>query len=157
MVRGITGIGEGQGPFISIHDGFQGLTQYDDYLTGADRIAYDTHPYFAFGGGPNSEPIATGTGMEAGGQWPLQACNAWGPGINQTQSRAGVTFAGEFSNGYNDCGLFLLGTPNQPVNPECDTLWNNWASWNETTKAGVQAFAEASMDTLQNWFFWTCE
>lgn len=35
------------------------------------------------------------------------------------------------------------------------TLWQDSTNWNSSVKAGVQAFAEASMDALQNWFFWT--
>jgi len=51
-------------------------------LPGADRVAMDTHPYFAFDGGSNTEPIVTDDGIgEPGGVWPQQACNTWGPGI----------------------------------------------------------------------------
>lgn len=43
MIRGITGIGEGKGPFIAIHDGFDGPgaghLAWAGYLAGADRIA----------------------------------------------------------------------------------------------------------------------
>jgi hypothetical protein len=83
MIRNnITGFGEGKGPFISIHDGFQGVKSWAGFLPGSDRIILDTHPYFAFSGSPNNEPIATGEDpLEAGGKWPKQACNAWGPGI----------------------------------------------------------------------------
>jgi hypothetical protein len=52
MIREITGVGEGNGPMISYHEGFTGLDQWDDFLPGADRIALDYHPYFAFAGGP---------------------------------------------------------------------------------------------------------
>lgn len=37
-IRGITGYGEGHGPYISIHDGFVGLSQWSGFLTGSDRI-----------------------------------------------------------------------------------------------------------------------
>lgn len=77
MIRDITGIGEGHGPFITIHDGFE-PTIWAGFLAGSDRIALDTHPYFAFDGQPNTQPIATGTGNDAGGIWPAQACQAWG-------------------------------------------------------------------------------
>lgn len=43
MIRGITGIGEGHGPFISIHDGFVGVDSWADFLPGSDRIMLDTH------------------------------------------------------------------------------------------------------------------
>lgn len=66
-----------------------------------------------------------------------------------------MTTSGEFSNGYNDCGLFLLGVGNSGQNAECETLWQDASTWNVTAKAGVQAFSEASMDALQHFFFWT--
>lgn len=39
MIRGITGVGEGKGPIMTIHDGFQGLSQWAGFLNGADRLA----------------------------------------------------------------------------------------------------------------------
>ena len=50
-LRDITGTGEGNGPVIAFHDGFAGLGQWSGFLAGADRIAIDHHPYFAFTGG----------------------------------------------------------------------------------------------------------
>ena len=38
-MRGITGIGEGNGPYMVIHDGFQSLTTWYNFLPGSDRIA----------------------------------------------------------------------------------------------------------------------
>ncbi len=38
-MRGITGIGEGNGPFMVVHDGFQGLNTWYGLLPGSDRIA----------------------------------------------------------------------------------------------------------------------
>jgi hypothetical protein len=83
MIRGITGTGEGNGPFISIHDGFNGTAAWAGFLPGSDRIILDTHPYFAFDQQPNDAPIATSEDpASAGGIWPHQACSAWGPAIN---------------------------------------------------------------------------
>lgn len=83
MIRDITGLGEGNGPYIAIHDGFIGLPQWANFLPGSDRIALDTHPYFAFDGEPNTAPLIGNDGLgEQGGVWPLQACNTFGPGIN---------------------------------------------------------------------------
>ena len=56
MVRGIGGIGIGNGPFITFHDGFVvgGLAKtvanggWDGFLSGADRIAIDQHAYLCF-------------------------------------------------------------------------------------------------------------
>ncbi|KAI6101447.1 glycoside hydrolase family 5 protein [Pisolithus croceorrhizus] len=155
MIRNITGYGEGNGPYISIHDGFEGLSTWTGFLQGSDRIMIDTHPYFAFDGEPNNAPIATGTGLQAGGTWPQTACNSWGPSINQSQVGFGVTIAGEFSVGYNDCGLYLTGVGNtDSYGPSC-ALFMDASQWNDTMKAGLQEFAMASMDALQNWFFWT--
>ncbi|KDQ56457.1 glycoside hydrolase family 5 protein [Jaapia argillacea MUCL 33604] len=152
LIRSITGIGAGHGPYISIHDGFQSLTIWKDFLPGADRFVLDTHPYFAFGGMAQS-PIATGTGIEAGGMWPKQACLSWGGGQNQSQLDFGVTIAGEFSNGFNPCGVMLQGVGD--VEPDYCPFYEDSSQWNATVKAGVMNFALASMDALQNWFFWT--
>jgi len=40
------------------------------------------------------------------------------------------------------------------LNPNCP-FWNDWASWNDTVKQGLQNFALASMDALMYPFFWT--
>jgi glucan 1,3-beta-glucosidase len=155
MIRSITGIGEGNGAYISIHDGFQGVSSWADFLPGSDRVILDTHPYFAFDGQPNDDPIATGTGSNAGGVWPGRACSSWGPGVNTSQVAFGVTVAGEFSNGYNDCGFYLKGIPGTTTYGGDCSLWEDYTQWNESTIAGVKAFGMASMDALQNWFFWT--
>jgi len=83
MIRNITGYGEGNGPYIAVHDGFVGVSQWADFLPGSDRIVLDTHPYFAFNGQSNTSPIDADDGLgEPGGVWPKQACNSWGPNIN---------------------------------------------------------------------------
>jgi hypothetical protein len=82
IIRGITGYGEGNGPYISIHDGFSGLSNWVGFLPQSDRINLDTHPYFAFDGSPGTDPIDTGTGANAGGTWPKAACQRWAPGMN---------------------------------------------------------------------------
>ena len=83
-MRSITGYGEGNGPYIVIHDGFIGVSQWADFLPGSDRIILDTHPYFAFDGQPNTAPLDVDDAIgQPGGVWPLQACNAFGPGMNK--------------------------------------------------------------------------
>ncbi|KAJ7777689.1 glycoside hydrolase family 5 protein [Mycena maculata] len=166
-IRAITGVGAGRGAFIGVHDGFEALSSWAGFLPGADRVVLDTHPYFAFNGQPDDAPIATGTGADpagAGGPWPRQACSAWGSSINASRSAFGVTVAGEFSNGYNDCGLYLTGVNGtQTYGGDC-ALWMDAAAWNATVKAGVMQFARASMDAMQDrqarrlsgfMFFWT--
>ncbi|KAF9558121.1 glycoside hydrolase [Agrocybe pediades] len=155
MIRGITGIGEGKGPMISIHDGFQGIPAWGGFLNGADRVALDSHPYFAFDGSSATAPIDTGVGAGAGGTWPADACKRWGSAMNTSREAFGVTFAGEWSNGFNDCGLFLKGIPgSHTYGGNCDD-WQDSTNWTPGTKAGLLAFATAQMDTFRDWFFWT--
>lgn len=81
MIRGITGYGAGNGPYIAIHDGFN-LGQWANFLPGSDRIILDTHPYLAFGGNAQTSPIVADDGSgEPGGIYVQQACS-WGPGLN---------------------------------------------------------------------------
>ena len=171
MIREITGIGEGNGPYISIHDGFEGLPDWAGFLSGADRVTLDTHPYFAFDGQPNTNPIDTGTGPGAGGTWPQTACNAWAANMNirfdlslllrrhthysLSRGAFGTTIAGEWSCAINDCGLYVLGV-NTPPNyaGNCDE-WQDASQWTAGTIAGLRAFSLSSQDALRDYFFWT--
>ena len=150
-VRNITGIGEGNGPYISIHDGFIGQAAWFDFLRGADRMCMDTHPYFAFDGAPNNGPLD---------QLPQTACNSWAGSMNDSSKNFGVSVAGEWSNGFCDCGLYLKGIEMYGVNAptsyggDC-SLWMDASQWNQTVKSAIMNFALAEMDALQNWFFWT--
>lgn len=62
MVRGITGIGEGKGPFITFHDAFFDQATsvasggWDGFLAGGDRMAIDSHPYLCFSA-PNHDSL----------------------------------------------------------------------------------------------------
>lgn len=67
----------------------------------------------------------------------------------------GVTMAGEFSTGFNDCGLFLRGVPGSHTYGGNCGLWQDSTNWTAGTKAGLMNLALAQMDALQNWFFWT--
>jgi hypothetical protein len=72
MTRGITGYGARSGPFISIHDDFQGTTSWAGFH-GSD-IMLDTHPYFAFDVAGNDASIATIRDLlHTGGLWLTQA------------------------------------------------------------------------------------
>jgi len=82
--------------------------------------------------------------------------------VNQTltdlrgsRTAFGVTISGEFSSGYNPCGLFLLGTTNTDTTTGDCALFTDSSTWNDTLKEGILAFTEGSMDALQNWFYWT--
>jgi glucan 1,3-beta-glucosidase len=71
----------------------------------------------------------------------------------------GITFAGEFSNAINDCGLYVngvgLGARFDGTFPgftgkgvgNCDD-WTKWQTWDQPTKDGLKLFALASMDAL---------
>jgi glucan 1,3-beta-glucosidase len=67
----------------------------------------------------------------------------------------GTTIAGEFSNGINDCGLFLLGvgTP-AGYSGDC-SVWQDASLFTPGTIAGLLQFSMASMDALRDYFFWT--
>ncbi|KAF8970877.1 glycoside hydrolase family 5 protein [Flammula alnicola] len=154
MIRNITGLGEGHGPYIAIHDGFQPISTWDNFLEGSDRIMMDQHKYFSFGGVQTAPIGVVGVQGIPGGKWPLTACNSWGPSINQSRTTVGVTFAGEFAGSPNDCGLFLRGVGQNSSNPECPE-YDAWESYNSTMKAGIQNFIMASFDAFGDWFFWT--
>ncbi|TFK68459.1 glycoside hydrolase [Pluteus cervinus] len=155
MIRGITGIGAGKGFYISFHDGFSGFGNWDGFLAGADRIALDTHPYMSFDTTISTAPIDTGTGAGAGGPWPGQACTRWASAMNSSQTGFGITTAGEYSNGINDCGLFLRGISGDHTYTGDCSVWQDSSNWSEGTKAGLLQFALASMDALGDTFFWT--
>ncbi|KAF8329749.1 glycoside hydrolase superfamily [Cantharellus anzutake] len=156
MIRNITGVGTGKGPFITIHDGFLPINGWYGFLSGADRIMLDTHPYLCFQALDPSPPS-----QQAG-----RPCGAWAGRINQTMQNFGMVNAGEWSLGYTDCGLFLngvgLGTryegnlstfPSTRIGSCAPVL--DWENYNQSTKSGLMAFGLAQMDVLQNWFFWT--
>ncbi|KAH7889854.1 exo-beta-1,3-glucanase [Phlebopus sp. FC_14] len=154
-VRNASGIGEGNGPYVSFHDGFLGLPQWAGFLPNADRIALDDHPYICFGGQSDAP-------MSSYAQTP---CKDWAATLNTSMAVFGMSAAGEWSNAVTDCGLWVngvgLGTRYEgtypgdwPVVGNC-TPWTDWQNWNSTMKTGIMNFALASMDALQNWFFWT--
>ncbi|KAF8671218.1 Cellulase (glycosyl hydrolase family 5) [Rhizoctonia solani] len=158
MIRNITGYGEGNGPWLSVHDGFAALSSWVDFLPNSDRVAMDTHPYFSFGT-VDTDPITAQT---------MKPCTAWGANINNSMTNYGMTAAGEFSNGFNDCGLFLNGVNRgarydgtfdsySGVNAGAGacTQWMDVARWDQTTKNAIKQFALSSMDATQNYFFWT--
>lgn len=155
MIREITGTGQGQGPMISLHDGFSGnLATWNGFLSGSDRIAMDSHPYLAFTD-PNNDPM--GVQIET-------ACGAWAGMFNTSMARVGFTFAGEWSLGINDCGRFLNGVNNGTRYEgtylgtqsfgNCDNF-DDASRFTDTFKSQLQDLALAQMDTFQNWFFWT--
>ena len=49
-VRAASGTGEGNGPWIVMHDAFLGLTNWAGFLPNADRMQLDIHQYLCFDG-----------------------------------------------------------------------------------------------------------
>lgn len=68
--------GVGKGPVISIFDQQPNLPAFASlkFLNGADRLAIDIHPYFAFGDQVQAAPATYGPG----------ACTSYSPGVNRT-------------------------------------------------------------------------
>ncbi|CCA73562.1 related to EXG1-exo-beta-1,3-glucanase (I/II), major isoform [Serendipita indica DSM 11827] len=154
IIRGIGGNGNGNGPVISIHEAFYGLGGWTDFLPGADRLALDQHTYLVFGPLINQPPAA----------FPAIACTQWSAATAASMSAFGQTGAGEWSLAINDCGLYLNtvgggtryeGTfDGQPRIGSC-APWQDYATWDQSIKDALRNLALASMDSLQDSFFWT--
>ncbi|KDR83042.1 hypothetical protein GALMADRAFT_113197 [Galerina marginata CBS 339.88] len=142
-IRKSTGTGNGSGPYIAIHEGFQGPAIWAGFLAGADRLALDQHPYLAFTGDTTSTPD----------EMAVKPCG-WAIATNQSQKAFGVTLGGEFATAINNCGLWLNGIGSTPSSPGCST-WDNWSAYTPATIASLKDVTLASMDALQNFFFWT--
>lgn len=154
IVRNITGFGQGKGPFISYHDGFMGFSSWTNFMQGADRVAWDLHPYVAFGPGFQDRQALLAS-----------ACNNFGGNTDTGLTQFGVTFAGEWSLATNDCGLYLNG-PFQGV--RFDGSWtggttktgdcgpfDDWQNYSNSTKTVMYQGALAQMSSFHNFFFWT--
>jgi len=125
-------------------------------LPGADRIALDDHPYICFGS-QSSAPMSS---------YATTPCTDWGSLVNASMGAFGMTAAGEFSNAVTDCGLWVNGVGQgtryegnwtggaSPSQGSC-TPWTDYQNYDQPTKDAIMSFAMASMDALQNWFFWT--
>lgn len=111
--------------------------------------AIDQHPYLAFGD-QNLANHSTQARIPC----------TWGGGTNDTQTSFGIVLGGEWSNAINNCGKWLngVGSGNSynsiPGSLGC-TFWEEWFKWNDDVKRGILAYNMATMDALQNWFFWT--
>ncbi|KAG8910929.1 hypothetical protein FRC01_006043, partial [Tulasnella sp. 417] len=155
VIREVTGKGAGKGPFIAVHDSFQGLANWVDLLPGHDRMALDVHPYLIFVNvdrSPLSEQIN-------------KPCTSWASSMNTSWSNFGVSVAGEFSLAINDCGLWINGVNSgtrwegtfgsgDGEKGDC-TEWNDYASWTQDRKDDFKAFALRNFDALGHFFFWT--
>ncbi|KAG6854911.1 hypothetical protein C0991_009734 [Blastosporella zonata] len=155
IIRNAGGIGQNNGPFISFHDGFLPRSAWAGVFPDADRMSIDTHPYLCFGG-QSSDPMSS---------YATTPCTTWGGAVNTSSANLGLTTAGEFSNAVTDCGLWLngvnLGTryegtyPGSGASVGSCTTWTDWQNYSTATKTAIRNFAMASMDALQDYFFWT--
>ncbi|KAK7054692.1 hypothetical protein VNI00_003155 [Paramarasmius palmivorus] len=136
-LRKDSGLGEGKGPIIAIQDGFQGVSLWEDFMHGADRLALDQHPLLAW----NKEDTA---------QKPC----VWAAATNRSSARFGITLGGEFSTSVNDCGMWVNGIDTPTRYGNC-SYWNNPESWDESTVKSLRDVTLASMDALQHWFYFT--
>ncbi|KAJ8089621.1 hypothetical protein PM082_014879 [Marasmius tenuissimus] len=154
VIREASGTGPGQGPWITISDGFLGKYKWRDYLRHADRLALDGHPYLAF------------TGMQSNESWAAKTwfpCRVWGREFNQSMYDFGLTIGGGWSLAVNDCGLWLngvgKGTRYEGTFPgggervgSCER-WVNWQEYTVEMKQELKNFAMVNMAGLQNYFF----
>ncbi|KAG8728764.1 hypothetical protein FRC11_010260 [Ceratobasidium sp. 423] len=158
IMRNITGIGEGNGPWMSVHDGFETLDRWTEFMPGGDRVMLDAHPYFCFGDQDTSSPT----------NQIRKPCTSRAQAFNTSMSTFGMTTAGEFSSAFNDCGFFLNGMklgarydgtfpfytgPNAGAG-SC-VKWMDHRLWSAAEKEAIKQFALSSFDAFQNYFFWT--
>ena len=74
-------------------NGVGSLSLWPGLLPNADRLALDTHPYFAFNGDPNTAPInITASDGQMGGTWPQAACSSWQQDINDLYVTVSLSF-----------------------------------------------------------------
>ncbi|CAE6377307.1 unnamed protein product [Rhizoctonia solani] len=158
IMRNITGIGEGNGPWMSVHDGFDPLDRWENFMPGADRVMLDAHPYFCFGDQDLSSPT----------QQIRKPCNSRAEPFNTSMSTFGMTTAGEFSNAFNDCGFFLNGVNlgarydgtfqyygGPTAGAGACVKWMDDRLWSAAEKEAIRQFALSSFDAFQHYFFWT--
>ncbi|TFK22497.1 glycoside hydrolase [Coprinopsis marcescibilis] len=155
IIREITGYGEGNGPYIVVGDGFLVTQEWLGLMPNADRFVMDVHPYLAFDEGPPNVAPLTEPSEDGflGGTWPRTACARWAY-INETKRELGVTIAGEFSGAINDCGLFIREVDRASEHPQCE-MYNNWETWSDEVKWGLESFIMASFDAIGDFFWWT--
>ncbi|KAJ7578702.1 glycoside hydrolase family 5 protein [Mycena floridula] len=156
IIRKASSTGQGNGPYMSIHHGFLSLDAWAGFLPNADRVTIEDHPYLCFHDQTDA-PVST---------FAKTPCDSWGAEFNTSMGAFGLTTAGEFSNAITDCGLWLTGVDvgtryegtytleKFPRIGSCDPVID-WPNFDAATKKAMKNVALASMDALQNWFFWT--
>jgi len=94
-VRGASGIGQGNGPYISLHDGFLSQPKWAGFLPNSDRVSMDIHPYLCFDG-QSDAPMSS---------YATTPCTTWGAEMNTSMAAFGLNAAGEWSNAVTDWKL----------------------------------------------------
>ncbi|KAG8807447.1 hypothetical protein FRC17_004454, partial [Serendipita sp. 399] len=97
IIRTAGGLGNGNGPVISIHEAYFGIGSWVGYLAGADRLALDQHTYLVFQDQIN-QPVTA---------FPSVPCDSWSAMTAASLNGFGLTAAGEWSFAINDCGLYV--------------------------------------------------
>lgn len=142
-IRSASGLGAGNGPYVVIHTAFETTDAWEGFLAGADRVVLDQHPYLAFQGHTEQTPTAS----------LRRPCEQWAVVTNNSQTNFGITVGGEWSTAVNNCGLWLEG-PTSRTQPRC-AIWDDWAAWDQGWKEELRQVTLATMDALQNYFYWT--
>ncbi|RXW12105.1 hypothetical protein EST38_g13749 [Candolleomyces aberdarensis] len=136
-IRGITGFGEGKGPFVVIDNGSQDSPVFNGFMNGADRVAIEKH-----------------FSLPPTGVTPESVC-ALSASMDESRKNIGVTVAAEFSPAISDCGLFVNGVGGRARWEGGCTFWDNSKDWSLDTKAEVKRLVLAQMDALRDYFFYT--
>ena len=151
-VRAASGTGEGNGPWIVMHDAFLGLTNWAGFLPNADRMQLDIHQYLCFDGqsaDDYSVRVANG-----------QPCSTWAKGQNDSMTAFGMTHVGEFSLAINDCGQWVNGVDlgarfdgsfsasHFDKTGDCSD-YTDYTQYTDARKTAMKQFALQSMSALQ--------
>ncbi|KAI8082810.1 glycoside hydrolase superfamily [Halteromyces radiatus] len=159
-IRNITGH---QGPILSYHDGFLGLSPWKGFFTDFDRTFLETHMYLIF------DPNLVYMEREKQAAFP---CDTWREQLADASQQVAPVMVGEFSFATNDCGKYLngvgLGTRYENTMngndddsrcPQCNcTQVEDWPSWTSGYKHFLNTFVQRQMDAYEagvGWFFWT--
>lgn len=86
---------------------------------------------------------------------PLRDLSFRADDVSTSRAGYGISVAGEWSNGFNDCGLFLNGVTGVPTYGGNCADWQDSSQWDDSTRAGLLQLALASMEALDSWFYWT--
>ncbi|KAF8749964.1 Cellulase (glycosyl hydrolase family 5) [Rhizoctonia solani] len=146
MMRNITDWRR-NGPWMSIHDGFDPLDRWADFLPGSDRVMLDTHPYYSFGDQDASPPANQNR----------KPCTSRARAFNESMATFGMTISGSLAT------LSMTADSTTDLTLEQDLALNGWTSGcgaQTRRRQSGNLHLPASMPTgktitLLNYFFWT--